>query len=1093
MALSLCFGRAPGRTLGTLALAASCCVSLLLPAGDAAAAAAQAAPPDLVFQRVGDIEQVPDGVVTSLAQTGDGLLWIGTTEGLVRHDGYRFRLFTHDPAQADSLPGNRIQQLLSDAQGRLWVGTYSNGVARFDAERERFLRFESRPGDPASLPEGTVRALAQTPDGAIWVGTTGNGLGRIDPDGSVRRYRAAADDPLSLPDDRISALGVDAEGSLWIGSWQGLSRLRAGSQQFQRVLSEPEDPDGFANTTIRGIHVTGNGDVWVGAQQGQMARLRAAVLKSEAVPQAHEVQRWRGGGLNAALEPGDGSLWIAHARGIDVYSADTAQRLRELRHRAVDPLSLANAEVRDLQGDGAGGIWIGTFGGGLQRANARANAVSARRFDPLLDAPLSQLSAQTLSPAGAGGLWVGVAQNGVARLDSELRLVEVLRSGDPAQGQLAGQQPSGLIEAADGSLWVATERGLFLRAPEGGGFSLVSGPGFLEGVSIRRLWSREDGSLWIATGDGLFRRDADGRLVRLAGRAGERIGGSINALIFDEVGAWVGGSAGLFRYDGAADSLRVQQLSIDGVIQQADVLGLLRDASGQIWIDAGGLQRVRRIEGDRIELEPVSARHGYQGIAFGANLLDDSEGRIWSHRFMYDPKADRLHRLGRADGALAGTGWFRAYLRLPDGRLVFGASEGLLVVTPERYQPWTFEPPLVFTELRVDGEPRPIGPRARELVLRPGERSLVLEFAALDYSAPELLRYRYRLGEGDWVELNAAARTASIGGLWPGHYQLEVQGSNRSGRFGSDRLRLDVEVQPLWWQTKAATALAVLGAIALLLALVQWRERRLRRAKARLEAEVEARTVDLRALSAELERKNRAFEEASLTDPLTGLRNRRFAMQEMPKEVALCLRRIEAAGQGAASGESDLVLFLIDFDHFKTVNDDFGHAAGDAVLCQFAERLRSIFRGSDHLIRWGGEEFLVVARDSHREAAAELAERLRRCMAEQPFVLDNGSAVRRTVCIGFAPFPLLRELPMAADWEEVVDLADRLLYACKRAGRNAWMGLFPERANALPRRGVDWCDPGMVRSGAARLLSNVPEGRALAALGEHLHKLETGV
>src|SRR5690606_3821374 len=141
-------------------------------------------------ERIGDIEQVPDGVVTSLAQTGDGLIWSGTTEGLVRHDGYRFRLYAHDPMRADSPPGNRIQQLLTGADGTLWVGTSSTGVARYDSRLDRFERYQARRGEPASLPEGTVRAMAQTPDGAIWVGTTGNGLGRIHPDGSVRRYEA---------------------------------------------------------------------------------------------------------------------------------------------------------------------------------------------------------------------------------------------------------------------------------------------------------------------------------------------------------------------------------------------------------------------------------------------------------------------------------------------------------------------------------------------------------------------------------------------------------------------------------------------------------------------------------------------------------------------------------------------------------------------------------------------------------------------------------------------------------------------------------------------------------------------------------------
>jgi diguanylate cyclase (GGDEF)-like protein len=786
-------------------------------------------------------------------------------------------------------------------------------------------------------------------------------------------------------------------------------------------------------------------------------------------------------------------LWIAHARGIDVFDATTAQPIEQLRHRAVDPLSLANAEVRDLLIDRAGWVWAGTFGGGLQRINPRPPGLQSRRFDPLQDAPLTQLSALTLSAAADGGLWVGVAQNGVVRMAPDLSIREFLRSDDPAQGELSGQQPSGLVEAADGTLWVATERGLYRRALGASSFELVSGPDFLEGAAVRRLWAGSAGELWIATGDGLFRRAADGRVKRLANSSGQRVGGPINALALQPDGGWVGGSAGLFRLDAERAALIPVEREVAGQPLRADVLGLLVDRQGQLWVDADGLHRVVDDLGSRVRLDAISARHGFVDVAFGANLLDDSDGRIWSHRFMYDPQGDALHRLGRAEGANAGTGWFRAFAPLPDGRLVFGATEGLLVINPDRFEPWTFEPPLVFTELRVDGEPRPLGPLADSLQLRPGERSFALEFAALDFSAPELLQYRYRV-EGrdtDWVEVDADSRVANVGGLWPGDYRLQVQGSNRSGRFSSQTLELPVRVLPLWWQTPLAMVLGLLLLIGLTAVLVVWRERRLQWAKSRLEADVQARTRDLRALSAELQRKNHDFEEASLTDPLTGLRNRRFAMQEMPKEVALCLRRIEAR-EPAAAGHNDLVLFLIDFDHFKLINDRYGHAGGDAVLCQFAERLRGVFRSSDHLVRWGGEEFLVVARDSDREHAADLAERLRSHMATAPFVLEDGSQVLCTVCIGFAPFPLLAELPLSADWEELVDLADHLLYAAKRSGRNAWIGLFPERADALPERSSDWCEPAMVRSGASRLLSNLPEGRVLAALGETTERVALG-
>jgi diguanylate cyclase (GGDEF)-like protein len=1048
-----------------------------------------------LFEQVGDSEQIPEGVITALAQDALGFIWIGTTDGLVRYDGYRFRRYLKNTNDPDSLPGNRVQHLLTGNDGRLWVGTYSDGVAVYDAGSDSFVRFQSDPQRLESLPPGTVRAMAQTPDGAIWVGTTGTGLARIDPDGQVRRFEARGPGA-ALFDDRISALGVDQAGTLWLGSWQGLSRLVAGAERFESVLSDPDDPQGFANTTIRGIHVAANGDVWIGAQQGQMARLPAAVLRAPGSPppQPQEVQRWRGAGLNDAVEPGDGSLWVAHSRGIDVYSSDSGQLLALHRHRAVDSMSISNTEVRALLIDRSGWVWAGSFGGGLQRTQPLAQALYSRRFDPLGDAPLTQLSTLSLAESRDGGLWLGVANNGLARMDADLRIREFLRVGDPQLGALEGQQPSGIVESEDGHLWVATERGLFLRAPEQTEFERISGPDFLEGAAVRRLWMGPGGQLWIATGDGLFRRGPDGELQRLGTVDGVRVTGSINALVFDGQGGWVGGSSGLFRLSPDQRVLLPVQSVAEGAPVTRDVLGLLVDRQGQLWMDADGLYRLQSSSEGRAEFEAISARHGHAGVAFGAHLLDGPDGRIWTHRFVYDPHADQLHRLGRADGAHAGTGWFRAYARLPDGRMAFGATGGLLLVSAERFSRWAFEPPLVFSGLRLDGEPARFGPGVRRLEIAPGVRNFQLEFAALDFSAPELLRYRHRLldVEGDWVPSDARTRDAGYGGLWPGDYRLQVQGSNRAGEFSPRTLELEIRVLPHWWQTSTALTVAVLSLIGLVLMLVGWREKRLRIAKAQLEAQVSARTAELSALSAELGRKNRDFEEASLSDPLTGLRNRRFAMQELPREVSLCLRRMAEAGEGSGAQARGLVLFLIDLDHFKAVNDDHGHAAGDAVLCEFADRLRTIFRSSDHLIRWGGEEFLAVARDSSREGAVELAERVRRMMADHPFLLQDGSAIRRTVSIGFAPFPLLPALPAAAGWEEVVDLIDQLMYAAKRCGRNAWIGLFPERAEALPRHAWQWSDPALIRAGAASFHSSVNEGKALQALGESLQGADLG-
>ncbi len=200
----------------------------------------------------------------------------------------------------------------------------------------------------------------------------------------------------------------------------------------------------------------------------------------------------------------------------------------------------------------------------------------------------------------------------------------------------------------------------------------------------------------------------------------------------------------------------------------------------------------------------------------------------------------------------------------------------------------------------------------------------------------------------------------------------------------------------------------------------------------------------LQATLSALRETQHQLEEVSITDPLTGLRNRRFLLQNIERDVARSLRayedRLEQESPSDPADE-DLVFFMVDLDHFKSVNDTYGHACGDMVLTQMRDRLQNVFRESDYLIRWGGEEFLVVARACNRKDAATVAERIRAVVAEKSFKLLNDIEVLRTCSVGFASFPFLPHQPHLLTWAQVVNFADQGLYMVKKSGRNACIGI----------------------------------------------------
>jgi diguanylate cyclase (GGDEF)-like protein len=195
-------------------------------------------------------------------------------------------------------------------------------------------------------------------------------------------------------------------------------------------------------------------------------------------------------------------------------------------------------------------------------------------------------------------------------------------------------------------------------------------------------------------------------------------------------------------------------------------------------------------------------------------------------------------------------------------------------------------------------------------------------------------------------------------------------------------------------------------------------------------------------LHEELKQANRVLEESSTTDPLTGIRNRRFLSTIIQGDVSRSLR---AYADGSDPMARDLIFYVVDLDNFKRVNDLYGHDAGDGVLVEAARRISSAIRNSDVLVRWGGEEFLIISRYTDRRQADILAERVIEAVRSKPFAVGPADEVHQTCSIGWAAFPWLQDHVDAMGYEQVLKFADRALYRAKKAGKDQAIGMAPMR------------------------------------------------
>ncbi|MGZ8316171.1 MAG: two-component regulator propeller domain-containing protein [Telluria sp.] len=407
----------------------------------------------LALQRLGEGHGIRQDVIASLYEDADGGIWVGTyAEGLYRWDARarRFQGHRNIVTDAHSVADNRISALYRDRVGTLWAGTWFAGVSRVDLNSGGFARIVRQPELPSTLSENKVRAIIDDGRGRVWIGTT-NGLNLYDPvTGVVRVHRHDPRNANSLADPAAGALSYDRSGALWIGGDSGLTRFEEASGRFTRLSLG----DGESNK-VRGMITDRAGIVWV-ASRGGLHRVDPATRKvSSYRHDAADTGTVADNVVRPMLEDKAGRFWVGTFDGLDLMDRERGT-FRHFRHDPKKPDSLSHDEVHYLLEDSEGTVWVGTAGG-LNRMSVGADGnVSFRRYT--VGDGMSDDAIAAILDDRAGYLWMST-NTGISRLEK-------------ATGKWRN------YSAADGTIEGAYFDGSALRTREGtlyfGGFNGVT-------------------------------------------------------------------------------------------------------------------------------------------------------------------------------------------------------------------------------------------------------------------------------------------------------------------------------------------------------------------------------------------------------------------------------------------------------------------------------------------------------------------------------------------------------------------------------------------------------------------------------------------
>jgi len=976
------------------------------------------------FRSYGSEQGLQDATINSITQDARGFLWIGTETGLLRYDGSQFRKWGH----RDGLPESRVLRVLPDQGGGVWAMMATQGVALFREGQFKVPTVQGHPLAPASTSmlrdwEGRVWLLRK--DG-LYVQTGGEHFQRQG-DAPEGKHRAFAASP-----SRKSIL-VFSEGRLWTwsqskGSWESWVDLNA-------------FPEGFLN----GLMEDGQGWFWlVGTKMlGYLDPDGRLHMSSTLLP----APVYTGGEVT---RDGLGRVWIPTNAGL--------LWVRGEEHGIIDqslglPVKWTNASLMDREGS----LW--TASASLSRMLDRGYVKTFREADGLP----SEL-VWCLRRDQRGRLWAGT-NNGLVWL------------GPTGWVRVPGTE--GLVvdyleEDARGRLWIASaDHAPLLLSP--GQVRPSAAPLGIQ-APIRALFRDREGFLWFShqeTG-GLSRVSPSGDLITqetfpdglLSGKLG------VQALLEDGAGRlWVATDQGLLirekgRWSRWTQQAGLKQIALDGLGQAAD---------GGVWIyysEPSGATKLTMAEG-RIQVLQHLDSQGLLPSDLIYALGEDPQGTLWvsTDQGQVRVRQGTAFRLGRGVDRSPDEGNGGAMLVERGGDVWVGTTRGLTHILAKNEPPPLPSP--LATILQVAWKGHPSQDAGQGGVSLPRDlATLEFRFAASTYVDEASVVYQVRLVGLEDTWRTTDVQQARYPSLASGNYRFEVRAAYPGEAFGVPAAFV-FHVERAWWESWWAISATVIAVGVAIHAWVLWRIRRLAAVKERLEAEVFDRTQALRRANDALQEANRALENQSLTDPLTGLHNRRFLSLVAENEAAQVLRVYRESSTGECLPNRDLLFFMVDLDHFKQVNDHFGHGVGDRILQRTAQVLKHAARESDSVIRMGGEEFLILARNFSRAEAPQMAERLR-ILISQELLHQGDEVVRWTASIGYAAFPFqLSDLDWA-NWERVTEIADACLYAAKKSGRNAWVGVEAReglrRAEHGPR--IPWEMGALLDEGVLEALSN---------------------
>jgi signal transduction histidine kinase/ligand-binding sensor domain-containing protein/DNA-binding response OmpR family regulator len=808
--------------------------------------------PNPHYTSYGIEDGLSNSMVYTIAQDRDGYMWFGTEDGLNRFDGQNFKVYRYEPADTNSLAGNRINQIYLANDNTLWIATH-NGVSQYHKDSDSFSNFNVNEG----LSHNNIQSVLKV-DNELWLGTD-NGLNVVNLTTHEVSVFPISDNGSGTNHKWIRSLTRQGN-YVWIATWGGgLNRYDLTLKHFDYFRHEPNDDFSLSSDTVYAVYPTNHNEIWVGTVQGGVNRFKANCECFDRLNPNNNYQKMTVANFSENAD----SLWIATNNGLSQFSFKAQQFSN---YSMLKPYELGNItrDVRSVFVSRDGTIWLGSFQGGVIAIPANGFGVQTYQYSEQAQNNLKSDDINSLYLKD-GYLWTGAA-GGLYRYP-------ISESGALGKAELVLDIFTLKIEpSVDGSYWLATNDGLYHLDTE---LKIISHndntkliPDTTGEGAVLDVVENQSGKVFVANWRGGLTQLVDEYkgLFKTVGLNGNQRGIKANSNIYalaadQDDQLWIGTMDGVNRYDINSDTIYHYALPLSDSQPQVTVYYVFIDNT-EVYLGTNNGIYQYEVSSDTFVHHLLPLKSNYvQAIA------KESENIYWLSTFnglyRWDKSTDQVKSFFKSDGLQSSEFNTKGVATGLDDSLYFSGIDGVSRILPHR-----------LIQSSSLATLRWISPSSQELMntelnleLTQSTETVSLNYFVDDFYQPNRRQFRYRINQGQWIA-NGNATSIQFSGLASGSYRVELEFAHDGVEWRKAQSKALITITPPYYQSNIALMLYILLLVLVGYGYYRHRTKLLLRQKAQLQQTIDEKTAELASI---LERKNLLFANISheLRTPIT--------------------------------------------------------------------------------------------------------------------------------------------------------------------------------------------------------------------------------